>query len=105
MALDLAISRAITMVHILERAAHDQGFWSMELCGAHVQANRLVQDDRVVFTAEFPEMGIIEDAIFPLSLYCDDELVLVRMVAFTNRSGDESFLAEWVLTLPLSVAA
>lgn len=105
MALDLAISRAITMAHILERAAHDQGFWSMELCGTRVRANRMIEDDRVIFTAEFPEMGIIDDAIFPLSLYCDDDLVLTRTVVFRDREGDESFEAEWVLSIPQWVAA
>lgn len=102
MALDLAIARAITMVHILERALHDQGFWSMELGGIHAPAVREVREDRVVFTAEFPCLEEVQGTVSPLTLYCDDEEVLTRTVSFSNR---ESFLAEWSLALPQGVAA
>jgi hypothetical protein len=93
------------MVHILERAVHDQGLWSMDLCGVRVQAQRAIEEDRVVFSAEFPEMGIIEDTTFPMSLYCREDLVLVRNVPFADRAADESFTIEWTLSLPAGVAA
>lgn len=101
MALDLAISRAITMVHVLERALHDPGFWTMELCGIHVPAGKVTADDRVVFIGEFSQM---EPGLFPLSLYCDDDLVLIRNVALHDHE-EESFVAEWTLALPQGVAA
>jgi hypothetical protein len=101
MALDLAISRAITMAHVLERALHDPGFWTMELCGFHVQAGKLIEDDRVVFIAEFPKMT---PGVFPLSLYCDEDLVLSRNVTL-REPAEESFVAEWSIALPLGVAA
>ena len=101
MALDLAISRAITMAHVLERALHDPGFWTMDLCGFHVQAGKVTEDDRVIFIAEFPKM---EPGVFPLSLYCDEDLVLSRNVAL-HETTEESFVAEWTLALPLGVAA
>ena len=102
MALDLAISRAITMARVLERALHDQGFWSMELRGVRVQAAREVREDRVVFRAEFPPMEAAQSPISLLTLYCDDDEVLSRTMSF---KGGESFMAEWVLAIPLSVAA
>lgn len=101
MALDLAISRAITMAHVLERALHDPGFWTMELCGVHVPSGKVIEDDRVTFVAEFPRLA---PGVFPLSLYCDEDLVLSRNVALHARA-EESLVAEWTLALPLGVAA
>jgi hypothetical protein len=100
MALDLAISRAITMAHVLERALHDPGFWAMELGGKYAQAVKEVEDHRIVFTAEFPALA---QGTFPLSLYCDEDLVLSRDVTLNDPA--ESFVAKWSLGLPLGVSA
>jgi hypothetical protein len=102
MALDLAVSRAITMVHILERALHDQGPWLLQLDGTLVAAERSVERDRVVFTGEFPAMRAAQDGSSSLLLYCGEDLVLARQI---GRSGEEPFVTEWALSLPQGVAA
>lgn len=104
MSMDLALSRAIMLVHILEKAVHDQGFWTMELSGVTVAAQRVIDGNRVIFSAEFPEMWIIDDAS-PLSLYCDGDLVLSREAGFISSSSGHPFMAEWVFSIPEEVAA
>jgi len=102
MALDLAVSRAITMVHVLERALHDQGFWSMRLHGSQVPARKTIMDDQIVFASEFSMPSTT--GVFQLSLHCGDEPVLVRD-AVLNGDTEEPFVVEWALSLPQAVAA
>lgn len=102
MALDLAVSRAITMVHILERALHAQDPWLMRLDDTVALAQRMVEDHRVVFTAEFPPLKSTGNEL--LSLYCGEDLVLARPIKIASPT-DDPFVAEWALALPQGVAA
>jgi hypothetical protein len=105
MALDLAVSRAITMVHILERALHDPGPWSLRINGSFAPAERRVERDRVVFSAEFPALERADGAIMALALYCGPHLVALRKVQLGPDANMEPFVTEWTLTLPQAVAA
>lgn len=105
MALDLAVSRAITMVHILERALHDPGPWSLRINGSFAPAERRVEQDRVVFSAEFPCVERVDGATMALSLFCDHDLVAIRNVHIGPDANENPFMAEWVLALPQAVAA
>lgn len=55
MLLDHAVSRAIKAAHLLERALHSAGTWTITIGTQTVPANRTVLSDRIVFSALFPE--------------------------------------------------
>lgn len=62
MSFDLAVSRAVTMAHALEKALHDHdGPWTIELGDQIVPAARFVGESVVLFTAYFPY--IAEEAV------------------------------------------
>lgn len=105
MALDLAVSRAITMVHILERALHDPGPWSLRINGSLAPAERRIEQDRVVFSAEFPAVEHVDGATMALALYCGNHLCALRPVQLGPDANENPFMAEWVLALPQVVAA
>jgi hypothetical protein len=55
MAIEIAVSRAVTRIHALERAVHDSGPWTMDLDGLIVPAQRIVGEHGVRFLAHFPQ--------------------------------------------------
>ena len=97
MMIDLAVSRAVTMVHALEMAVHDNGPWSLELDGMIVPARRSVGSVGVTFSAIFPSTqgG-------PAYLRCREILVWTSG-PFT--STDQAFEVEVELSLPAGVSA
>ncbi len=60
MAIELAVSRAITKIHALERALHEPGPWYFRTESAMVPADRMIRADGVVFRAFLPEAGFAE---------------------------------------------
>lgn len=54
MAIDLAVSRAVTRIHALEKAVHEPGPWTMDLDGLIVPAQRTLGEYSVRFHAHFP---------------------------------------------------
>lgn len=56
MSLDLAVARVITRARVMEHALHaSNAEWSITVGDTTVSANRTVLDDRVVFSALFPD--------------------------------------------------
>ena len=55
MSLDHAVSRAIMKARLMERALHSTGTWTITVGSQTMPANRTVLDDRIVFSALFPE--------------------------------------------------
>jgi hypothetical protein len=97
MAIDLAVSRAVTRIHALERAVHDSGHWTMELAGRVVPAQRTITEDGVSFVATFPA-----DAHGIAVLLVGGEHVWT--VGFVAPS-EKSFELTFELTLPVGIAA
>jgi hypothetical protein len=92
---EIGLLSAITRLRALEKGVHNAGPWSMELCGVRAPAQRLVGSDNVLFSTEFPEMDL-RDETFQLTLFCKDEMVLVRPFV---APGYGSFVVEWELGL------
>lgn len=71
MAIELAVSRAITKIHALERALHEPGPWYVRTESLMVPAEREVTDQAVRFRARIPagDGGFAE-------LWLRDEFVL-----------------------------
>jgi hypothetical protein len=100
MSFDLAVSRAVTMAHALERALHDPGPWFIELDGYVAHAEREVREEalEVLFIAQFPHAL---DGAVPILRCLADEIR-----ALTPVSGsDQAFQYQVTLTLPAEVAA
>ena len=92
MSLDLAVSRAIMRLRLLERAVHDDGPWEIRVGDQVLQAVRIVFDDRVVFSVHFssiPTQPMLE-------LLCAGELVSVRPV---EHPGYAPFILDWEIAL------
>lgn len=70
MAIDHAVSRAIYLAHVLERAVHDPGPWTLEIAGVKLAARRTVDDSGVTF-AVAPVFATGND--IPSMLYCGAE--------------------------------
>lgn len=86
MSFDLAVSRAVTMAHALEKALHDsEGPWSIELDGMIVPADRFVGDSAVIFTATFPSVG--EGAV-PMLRSRDEYIYAAAPLAASDVSGE-----------------
>jgi hypothetical protein len=100
MSFDLAVSRAVTMAHALERALHDPGPWFIELDGYVAHAEREVREEalEVLFTAQFPRAL---DGAVPILRCLADE---IRAMAPVSGS-DRAFQYQVTLTLPAEVAA
>jgi hypothetical protein len=97
MPIDLAVSRAVTMVHALEMAVHDNGPWSLELDGMIVPARRSVGNMGVTFTAIFPSTA--GGAAY---LRCRDVLV---WTSGPFEPADRAFEVEVELSLSAGVSA
>jgi hypothetical protein len=69
MAIELAVSRAITKIHALERALHEPGPWYIRTESSMVPADRQVTSGAVIFRAFLPEAGFAE-------LWLRDEFVI-----------------------------
>lgn len=72
MAIDHAVSRAIYLAHVLERAVHDPGPWTLEIAGVKLAARREVDNSGVTFSVA-PVFATGED--LPAMLYCGAEPV------------------------------
>lgn len=100
MSFDLAVSRAVTMAHALERALHDPGPWFIELDGYFAPASREICETNltVTFTAHFLRA---DDGAVPM-LRCQGEEV--RALAPVSAS-DRPFEYRFELGLPTGVSA
>lgn len=100
MSFDLAVSRAVTMAHALERALHDPGPWFIELDGYLAPAEREVREDalEVLFTAQFPRA---RDGALPMLRCLSDEIRALAPVMGSDRPFQYSF----ALGLPTGVSA
>lgn len=100
MSFDLAVSRAVTMAHALERALHDPGPWFIELDGYVAHAEREVREEalEVLFTAQFPRA--LAGAV-PILRCLADEMRALAPVA----GSDRPFQYQVTLSLPAEVAA
>jgi hypothetical protein len=100
MSFDLAVSRAVTLAHALERALHDPGPWFIELDGYLASASREVCEDAltVTFAAHFlrADAGAV-----PILRCRGDE---VRALASVSPS-EQAFEYRFELSLPAGVAA
>ena len=98
-ALDHAVSSAITKLHALERSLHDVGPWEMEYQGHRVHAERFVQNDGVLFMAEFPEPRGSSAGF----LLCREVIILTFPVDPPDDNGEGAFFADVKLRLATSV--
>lgn len=85
MAIELAVSRAITRIHALERALHEPGPWFIRTESLMVPADREVTADAVVFRVFLPEAGFAE-------LWLRDEFVIAIGRIDGGRVSFELFL-------------
>lgn len=69
MAIELAVSRAVTRIHALERALHEHGPWYVRADSFMVPAIRDVTDQAVIFRFRAPSGGFAE-------LWLRDEFVI-----------------------------
>lgn len=93
-ALDTLAARAVYAARLLERAIHSPGPWKISWGPFTVDAVRAIHDDRVVFSAEFPDACFIEQPASTATLLDAGEVVSVREVAFP---GDGAFSMDWVV--------
>lgn len=100
MSFDLAVSRAVTMAHALERALHDPGPWFIELDGFVAHAEREVREEalEVLFVAQFPRA--LPGAV-PILRCVSDEMRALAPVS----GSDRPFQYQVTLGLPAEVAA
>ena len=97
MAFDLDVARAVQQAKQIERALHDQGPWTIRVCGESHPAVRWILDDRVIFRVHLPDVCWLGDEqIRVVDLVCDGEIVGSRSVEF---SDGESTL-DWMFVLP-----
>lgn len=97
--LDLAITSAVMRLHALGRALHDTGPWTMTYAGMRVPAERLVLDDGVHFTAEFPRTSGPAWGL----LLCGDDFIMDFDVIPPDDGASGPFVAEMSLRLDTSV--
>lgn len=102
MALDHAVSRAVFLAHVLERAIHDPGPWFLDLSGWLAPADRDVTENGVVFSAHFS--GPHENEPLVLSLiHMDGTVVVSKPIEVTAAAG--FFAVDYELALPTEVRA
>jgi hypothetical protein len=94
MSLDLAVARVIMRARVLEHALHaSSAEWNITVGDTVVSANRTVLNDRIVFSALFPEQP---DGDFQ-TLSHNGVPMTVR--PFTDP-GFAPFIVDWALVLP-----
>lgn len=94
MSLDLAVARVIMTARLMEHALHaPTADWEIAVGDTVVSANRTVLDDRVVFSALFPEQpdGDLQ------TLSHSGVPMIVRPFTYP---GFAPFIVEWALVLP-----
>jgi hypothetical protein len=82
MVLDEFVARSLHRWHLLERALHDSGPWSLSCQGKDFPATRTVLLDRVEFHAFLVALAAGEDLV---ELSCAGQLVDVRACTITTR--------------------
>lgn len=102
MGIDALAARAVYAARLFERAVHDSGPWTMRYGAFEVPAERDVADDRVTFTAVFPEHCYLVPPEDRATLLCRGEVVSVRTVEFP---GDQGFTLTWEIAARTPVAA
>lgn len=98
MAIDLAVSRAVTRIRALERAVHDNGPWALDLDGLVRPAQKTLGENDVRFSAHFP--AIIQPGV--LTLLCNGRPIFVSR---TSVGSAQPFEVAFELSLPAEVAA
>lgn len=92
--LDLTVAQAVFTTKLLERALHDEGPWTLAWGPFEVPVERVLVDDGVAFTAEFPEHCYLEPPHPVAVLRCRDDAVAAKTIDFP---GDGGFTVEWTL--------
>jgi hypothetical protein len=92
--LERIVSKAVYVAALLERALHDEGPWTITWGPHEVEAERIVHDDGVTFSAVFPETCWIAPPEGSMALRCRGEVASVRAV---DHPGDVAFAVTWDL--------
>jgi hypothetical protein len=104
---ELAVTQQVARVHALEKALHDEGFWSFRawMKFAHydwqetdVERDVRPQEGRVVFTGTLWCKNACE---VPVELLCGREVISCRTVQLPKGMAE----IQWELALPSAVAA
>lgn len=93
MSLDLAVARVIMRARVLEHALHaSTADWEIAVGDTVVSANRTILDDRVIFSALFPEQPVGTSQ----TLSCNGIPMMVR--PFIDP-GFAPLIIDWALVL------
>ena len=90
--LDSTVAQVVFVARVLEKAVHSEGTWTMAWGPHEVPAVRVLTDDGVLFSADFPEACYLEQIDSPLVLLLDGETVTVRSM---EHPGDTGFTVNW----------
>lgn len=96
MSLDLAVSRAVMKLRLMEHALHGNASWEMRFANTTAKANKTVFDDRVVFSATFLKKGWNLSHETNLELLYGKQVVSVRRCTLPDY---EPFIVDWAVAI------
>lgn len=100
--LDCTVAQVVHAASLLEKAVHSAGAWTLAWGPHTIKAKRVLTDDGVIFSGEFPEVCYLERFEAPLALCLDGETVAVREMEWP---GDRGFAVDWSIRGRLALAS
>lgn len=100
--IDTLVATAVFRARLIERALHDAGPWSIGYADQVLPAERIIEDDRIVFRAVLPRQCWVVPPDSRLVLRSGEDVVAVREI---EHLGDGGFVLDWVLSVEERIAA
>lgn len=99
--LDIELNKALVLLHLIERALHDQTVWVARYGTETAVITRVVNEDSVTLVASF---GSLRPQVEGYVDLCVEVVASGEVIATVpvDRQGEDGFLFSWELALSTS---